>query len=86
MIWMKWVLSFGRKVSAELTLTGSVRASDLVRLKQQIDWLIEAMEDEPVDTIAAAVDLAELRPQLIEAGHKYADPQSLSATGEEPGR
>jgi hypothetical protein len=38
------------------------------------------------DPIAAAVDaqFAELRPQLIEAGHKYADPYSLRATGEEP--
>jgi hypothetical protein len=37
------------------------------------------------DSVAAIVDaqLAELRPQLIEAGHKYADPQFLRATGEE---
>jgi hypothetical protein len=51
---MKWLLSFDRKVSAELTLTGDVRAADVVRLKQQIDWLIETMGHKDAD--APSVD------------------------------
>jgi hypothetical protein len=49
---MKWLLSFDRKVSAELTLAGDVRTSDVVRLKQQIDWLIEmALHEEATSTV-----------------------------------
>jgi hypothetical protein len=45
-----------------------------------VDKYNRPLDPQPApDPVAAIVDaqLAELRPQLIEAGHKYADPQSL---------
>jgi hypothetical protein len=67
-----------------LVKAGALIAAEIDRL-QRLAGADPQSAEPPVDSVAAIVDaqLAELRPQLIEAGHKYADPQSLSATGEE---
>lgn len=42
---MNWVLSVPRGVRAQLIITGNVRADDLKRLKAQLDFLVDSLDD-----------------------------------------
>lgn len=42
---MNWVLSVPRGVRAQLIITGNVRADDLKRLKAQVDFLMDSLDD-----------------------------------------